>query len=61
MARPILLLHIDGVLSAPRRQLPEGWERGSFNGFLLSWDPTITARLPEPHESGRVETQWLTT
>ncbi len=59
--RPILLLDVDGVLNAPRRELREGWERGVFNGFLLSWDPTITARLREWHESGRVELRWLTT
>ncbi|MGR7026382.1 HAD domain-containing protein [Geodermatophilus sp. URMC 62] len=59
--RPILLLDVDGVLNAPRRDLPEGWARGTFNGFLLSWDPTVTARLRELHESGRVEIQWLTT
>ena len=59
--QPILLLDVDGVLNAPRRELPEGWQRGTFNGFLLSWDPTITARLRELHESGRVEIQWLTT
>ncbi|SDC77384.1 hypothetical protein SAMN05660690_2493 [Geodermatophilus telluris] len=58
---PILLLDVDGVLNAPRRELPDGWRRGTFNGFLLSWDPTITARLRELHESGRVEIQWLTT
>src|SRR5918998_1881656 len=59
--RPILLLDVDGVLNAPRRQLPEGWQHGTFNGFRLSWDPTITARLRDLHESGRVEIQWLTT
>ena len=59
--RPILLLDVDGVLNAPRRQLPEGWRQGTFNGFRLSWDPTITARLRDLHESGRVEIQWLTT
>jgi Swiss Army Knife RNA repair-like protein len=59
--RPILLLDVDGVLNSPRRQLPEGWRQGTFNGFRLSWDPTITARLRELHESGRVEIQWLTT
>ena len=41
--------------------LPEGWRRGTYNGFVLSWDPTVTARLRELHESGRVELQWLTT
>src|ERR671921_2514244 len=59
--RPILLLDVDGVLNAPRRKLPEGWRQGTFNGFRLSWDPTVTARLREMHESGRVEIQWLTT
>ncbi|MEX5718573.1 HAD domain-containing protein [Geodermatophilus maliterrae] len=59
--RPILLLDVDGVLNAARRELREGWERGVFNGFVLSWDPTVTARLRELHESGRVEIQWLTT
>jgi hypothetical protein len=58
---PILLLDVDGVLNAARWELREGWERGTFNGFVLSWDPTVTARLRELHESGRVEIQWLTT
>ncbi|MGY1690333.1 HAD domain-containing protein [Geodermatophilus sp. SYSU D01105] len=58
---PILLLDVDGVLNAACVDLPEGWQRGTFNGFVLSWDPTITARLRDLHESGRVEIQWLTT
>lgn len=58
---PILLLDVDGVLNAPCRDLPEGWERGYFNGFVLAWDPTVTARLGELHKSGRVEIRWLTT
>jgi hypothetical protein len=58
---PILLLDVDGVLNAARLDLPDGWERGTFNGFVLTWDPTVTARLRELHESGRVEIQWLTT
>ena len=58
---PILLLDVDGVLNAARRDPPEGWRQGVFNGFLLSWDPTITTRLRELHESGRVEIHWLTT
>ena len=58
---PILLLDVDGVLNAACLDLPEGWRQGTFNGFRLSWDPTITARLRELHESGRVEIQWLTT
>ena len=28
---------------------------------MLTWDPTVTARLRGLHESGRVELQWLTT
>jgi hypothetical protein len=28
---------------------------------VLTWDPTVTRRLRELHESGRVEIQWLTT
>jgi len=60
-APPILLLDVDGVLNAARMDLPEGWRRGIFNEFVLSWDPTVTARLRELHESGRVEIQWLTT
>jgi hypothetical protein len=59
--RPILLLDVDGVLNAACLDLPQGWKRGTFNGYVLSWDPTITARLRELHESGRVEIQWLTT
>jgi hypothetical protein len=58
---PILLLDVDGVLNAACLDLPEGWERGTFNGFVLSWDPTITARLRAMHDAGRVEIQWLTT
>jgi hypothetical protein len=58
---PLLLLDVDGVLNAMRWELPPGWEQGMFNGYVLSWDPTITARLRELHESGRVEIQWLTT
>jgi hypothetical protein len=58
---PILLLDVDGVLNAGPRQLPDGWGRGTFNGYVLQWDPTITTRLRELHESGRVEIQWLTT
>jgi hypothetical protein len=58
---PVLLLDVDGVLNAVRRDLPEGWERGTFHGYVLSWDPTVVARLRKLHESGRVELQWLTT
>jgi HAD domain in Swiss Army Knife RNA repair proteins len=58
---PVLLLDVDGVLNAVRRDLPDGWRRGTFNGYVLSWDPTVVARLRELHESGRVELQWLTT
>ena len=58
---PILLLDVDGVLNAALLDLPEGWRRGTFNGFLLSWDPTVTDRLRGLHEAGRVEIQWLTT
>src|SRR3954469_2882256 len=58
---PILLLDVDGVLNAARLDLPDGWQRGTFNGFVLSWDPTVTARVRELHESRRVKIQWLTT
>jgi hypothetical protein len=58
---PILLLDVDGVLNAARVELPDGWQRARFNGFVLSWDPTVTARLRGLHEAGRVEIQWLTT
>ena len=58
---PILLLDVDGVLNAAGFDVPEDWSRGTFNGFLLQWDPTISARLRDLHESGRVEIQWLTT
>jgi hypothetical protein len=60
-AAPILLLDVDGVLNAASLDLPAGWERGIFNNFVISWDPTITARLRALHEHGRVEIQWLTT
>ena len=49
------------MLNAPRTDLPDGWEQGFFNGFVLSWDPSVTARLRSLHESGRVEIRWLTT
>jgi hypothetical protein len=58
---PILLLDVDGVLNPVCLDLPDGWRRGTFNGYVLSWDPTITDRLRRLHESGRVEIQWLTT
>src|SRR6476469_2727758 len=58
---PLLLLDVDGVLNAPRLDLPAGWQRGIYMGFVLSWDPTVTARLSELHVSGRVEIRWLTT
>ena len=58
---PVLLLDVDGVLNAVHPDLPKGWRRGIYNGYVLSWDPTVTARLRELHESGRVEIQWLTT
>lgn len=58
---PVLLLDVDGVLNAVRRDLPEGWQRGRFNGYVLSWDPSVLARLRALHEQGRVELQWLTT
>lgn len=58
---PILLLDVDGVLNAVQMDLPTGWRREIYNGFVLSWDPTVTARLHGLHESGRVELQWLTT
>jgi hypothetical protein len=60
-APPLLLLDVDGVLNALQPDLPEGWQRGRFNGYVLSWDPSVTARLREWHEAGRVEIQWLTT
>jgi hypothetical protein len=58
---PILLLDVDGVLNAVDLHLRPGWRRGTYNGFVLSWDPTITTRLRALHESARVELQWLTT
>ncbi|MCW2741910.1 MAG: hypothetical protein JWR45_2332 [Blastococcus sp.] len=58
---PVLLLDVDGVLNAVRRDLPDGWRRGTFNGYVLSWDPTVVDRLRELHETGRVQLQWLTT
>ncbi len=58
---PVLLLDVDGVVNALRLDPPDGWQRGLFHGFLITWDPTVTARLRELHESGRVEIQWLTT
>ena len=58
---PVLLLDVDGVLNAVRRDLPEGWQHGTFNGYSVLWDPTVAARLRAWHESGQVELQWLTT
>ena len=58
---PILLLDVDGVLNVACLDLPDGWRRGTFNGYVLSWDPTVTARLRRLHDEGRVEIRWLTT
>jgi hypothetical protein len=58
---PVLLLDVDGVLNAVRPDLPRGWRRGTYNGYVISWDPSVVARLRDLHESGRVELQWLTT
>ena len=58
---PILLLDVDGVLNVACLDLPPAWRRGVFNGFTLSWDPSVTDRLRGLHESGRVEIHWLTT
>jgi hypothetical protein len=58
---PILLLDVDGVLNAVGPDAADRWRCGVFNGFTIYWDPSITARLREWHESGRVEIQWLTT
>ncbi len=58
---PILLLDVDGVLNAVRHDLPDGWQRGRFNGYVLSWNTTVVARLRALHEAGQVELQWLTT
>jgi hypothetical protein len=58
---PVLLLDVDGVLNARRRDPPEEWRQGRFSGYRFAWDPTVTARLRRLHESGRVEIQWLTT
>ena len=44
---PIPLLDVDGVLNAAQLDLPEDWRRGTFNGFLLSWDPTVTGLTHE--------------
>jgi hypothetical protein len=56
-----MLLDVDGVLNALQVDLPHGWQRGTFNGYVLSWDPTVLRRLRLMHDSGRVEIQWLTT
>ena len=58
---PILLLDVDGVVNALLPERPGRWAQGIFNGFVISWDPTITARLRALHENGRAEIQWLTT
>jgi hypothetical protein len=58
---PILLLDVDGVLNAARLDHPAGWRRGTYGGFVMTWDPTVTARLRALHEASRVEIHWLTT
>ncbi len=58
---PILLLDVDGVVNALQAQPPDGWMRRTFRGYAICWDPTVTARLREWHDAGRVEIQWLTT
>ncbi|MPQ98329.1 hypothetical protein GB931_10445 [Modestobacter sp. I12A-02628] len=59
----VLLLDVDGVLNglAGLAALPDGWQQGTYNGYLVSWDPTITARLRCWHDDGLVQIQWLTT
>ncbi len=59
--RPIVLLDVDGVLNALQPDLPDGWRRGLVNGYIISWDPSVTARLRAWHDSGLVELHWLTT
>jgi hypothetical protein len=58
---PLLLLDVDGVLNALLPERPGRWAQGIFNGFVITWDHSITARLRGLHENGRVEIQWLTT
>jgi len=59
----VLLLDVDGVLNGLTglTRLPAGWQQEAVNGYVISWDPTITARLRSWHEEGRVEIHWLTT
>lgn len=57
---PLLLLDVDGVLNAVGSTAADR-ETARFAGYTLSWDPTVTRRLAEWHERGRVELQWLTT
>jgi hypothetical protein len=54
---PIQLLDVDGVLNAVGPDASDRWQCGVFNRYTVYWDPTITARLREWHESGRVEIQ----
>lgn len=59
--KPLLLLDVDGVLNALKADMPEGWRRGVYNGYTLSWNPEVTNRLALWHTTGLVEIQWLTT
>ncbi|SDG35080.1 HAD domain-containing protein [Klenkia brasiliensis] len=61
MLPPLLLLDVDGVLNALDRGDAPDRVRGTFAGYLLSWDPTVTQRLADWHAEGTVELQWLTT
>ena len=60
-APAILLLDVDGVLNALNPKSLDGWRQGTFKGYLLKWDPSITARLKSLHDRGLIEIQWLTT
>jgi hypothetical protein len=55
------MLDIDGVLNAFQALDRERFRTEVANGYVITWDPTITDRIHRLHLDGRVEVRWLTT
>lgn len=59
--RPVWLLDVDGVINAVCFGVPDGYKRIRANGYEITYDPAIIARIRRLHDSGAVEVRWLTT
>lgn len=58
---PLWLLDVDGVVNAVCHPAPPGYLRRRINGFVITWNPDVVARMKQLHETGAVEIRWLTT